>query len=101
MDDLIWTLLGVAAVAWVTPAPLVGLGLKQAIDILLSLEDAVLAAFARIDGVKVTVHKPHSPIAAIFYDVGVVLTRKRQSLQSWLIRAGAEGPVEGVEYRGA
>ncbi|HUR53751.1 MAG TPA: hypothetical protein VMZ71_06450 [Gemmataceae bacterium] len=37
-------LLGVAAVAWLTPAPLVGLGLKQAIDILLSLEDIVLAA---------------------------------------------------------
>jgi dihydroneopterin aldolase len=25
------------------------------------------------------VHKPHAPIAAIFEDVGVVLTRKRQS----------------------
>jgi ABC-type Fe3+ transport system permease subunit len=34
----------VAVVAWVTPAPLVGLGLKQAIDLLLSAEDAVLAA---------------------------------------------------------
>ncbi|MET0724338.1 MAG: dihydroneopterin aldolase, partial [Tardiphaga sp.] len=32
-----------------------------------------------IDAVKVTVHKPHAPIAAIFEDVGVVLTRKRQS----------------------
>jgi 7,8-dihydroneopterin aldolase/epimerase/oxygenase len=27
--------------------------------------------------VKVTVHKPHAPIAAIFEDVGVVLFRKR------------------------
>ena len=33
-----------AAVAWVTPGPLVGLGLKQAIDLLLSAEEAVLAA---------------------------------------------------------
>ena len=33
--------------------------------------------FPRIDAVKVTVHKPHAPIAAIFEDVGVVLTRKR------------------------
>jgi dihydroneopterin aldolase len=38
-----------------------------------------LVAFARVDAVKVTVHKPHAPIAAIFEDVGVVLIRKRQS----------------------
>src|ERR1700680_4252168 len=41
--------------------------------------DAILAAFARVDAVKVTVHKPHAPIAAIFEDVGVVLTRTRQA----------------------
>ena len=44
-----------------------------------AVAEAILAAFARIDAVKVTVHKPHAPIAAIFEDVGVVLTRKRQS----------------------
>ena len=44
-----------------------------------AVADAILAAFARIDTVKVTVHKPHAPIAAIFEDVGVVLMRKRQS----------------------
>ena len=44
-----------------------------------AVADAIFAAFARIDAVKVTVHKPHAPIAAIFEDVGVVLTRKRQS----------------------
>ena len=44
-----------------------------------AVADAILAAFARIRSVKVTVHKPHAPIAAIFEDVGVVLTRKRQS----------------------
>jgi len=27
--------------------------------------------------VKITVHKPHAPITAIFQDVGVVLTRSR------------------------
>jgi 7,8-dihydroneopterin aldolase/epimerase/oxygenase len=43
-----------------------------------AVADAVLAAFPRIRGVKVTVHKPHAPIAAIFDDVGVVLTRMRQ-----------------------
>jgi dihydroneopterin aldolase len=42
-----------------------------------AVADAIFAAFARIDAVKVTVHKPHAPIAAIFEDVGVVLIRKR------------------------
>jgi dihydroneopterin aldolase len=43
-----------------------------------AVADAILADFPRIRGVKVTVHKPHAPIAAIFEDVGVVLTRTRQ-----------------------
>ncbi|CCD89244.1 dihydroneopterin aldolase (DHNA) [Bradyrhizobium sp. ORS 285] len=42
-----------------------------------AVADAILASFARIRAVKVTVHKPHAPIAAIFEDVGVVLTRSR------------------------
>ena len=44
-----------------------------------AVADAVLATFPRILAVKVTVHKPHAPIAAIFEDVGVVLVRQRQS----------------------
>jgi 7,8-dihydroneopterin aldolase/epimerase/oxygenase len=44
-----------------------------------AVSDAIFAAFRRIDAIKVTVHKPHAPIAAIFEDVGVVLTRKRPS----------------------
>src|SRR3954467_2906996 len=44
-----------------------------------AVADAVLAAFPRIGSVKVTVHKPHAPIAAIFEDAGVVLTRSRQA----------------------
>jgi 7,8-dihydroneopterin aldolase/epimerase/oxygenase len=43
-----------------------------------AVADAILAAFPRIRAAKVTVHKPHAPIAAIFEDVGVVLTRTRQ-----------------------
>ena len=43
-----------------------------------AVADAMLAAFPSISAVKVTVHKPHAPIAAIFDDVGVVLTRTRQ-----------------------
>src|ERR1700746_1790497 len=46
-----------------------------------AVADAILAAFPRIRAVKVTVHKPHAPIAAIFEDVGVVLTRNRHPLQ--------------------
>jgi dihydroneopterin aldolase len=44
-----------------------------------AVSDAIFAAFPRVDAVKVTVHKPHAPIAAIFEDVGVVLMRKRPS----------------------
>ena len=43
-----------------------------------AVADAVLDAFPRVDAVKVTVHKPHAPIAAIFDDVGVILTRSRK-----------------------
>jgi len=43
-----------------------------------AVADAVLAAFPRVDTVKITVHKPHAPIAAIFDDVGVILTRGRR-----------------------
>jgi dihydroneopterin aldolase len=39
--------------------------------------DAVLASFARVRSVRVTIHKPHAPIAATFNDVGVTLVRSR------------------------
>src|ERR1700760_181800 len=42
-----------------------------------AVADAILAAFPRVRAVKVTVHKPHAPIAEIFEDVGVMLTRSR------------------------
>jgi 7,8-dihydroneopterin aldolase/epimerase/oxygenase len=44
-----------------------------------AVADAILGAFARVGAVKVTVHKPHAPIDAIFEDVGVMLTRIRQA----------------------
>jgi 7,8-dihydroneopterin aldolase/epimerase/oxygenase len=40
--------------------------------------DAVLAAFPTVRQIKVTIHKPHAPIAATFSDVGVTLVRARQ-----------------------
>ncbi|QAU48083.1 dihydroneopterin aldolase [Bradyrhizobium guangzhouense] len=42
-----------------------------------AVADAILSHFPRIRAVKITVHKPHAPIAAIFDDVGVMLTRSR------------------------
>jgi dihydroneopterin aldolase len=43
-----------------------------------AIADAVLVAFSRVASVRVTVHKPHAPIAAIFNDVGVTILRARQ-----------------------
>jgi dihydroneopterin aldolase len=42
-----------------------------------NVADAVLAAFPKIQTVRVTVRKPHAPISAIFGDAGVSITRKR------------------------
>lgn len=39
--------------------------------------DALLAHFPRVRSVRVTIHKPHAPIAARFDDVGVTLVRIR------------------------
>jgi dihydroneopterin aldolase len=42
-----------------------------------AVADALLARYPRIQKIRVTVHKPHAPIAASFADVGVELTRSR------------------------
>ncbi|HWF96205.1 MAG TPA: dihydroneopterin aldolase [Xanthobacteraceae bacterium] len=42
-----------------------------------AVADALLGGFVRVDSVRVTVRKPHAPIAAIFADVGVTLVRCR------------------------
>jgi 7,8-dihydroneopterin aldolase/epimerase/oxygenase len=44
--------------------------------------DAVLAAFPRVHRIKVTIHKPHAPIAATFSDVGVTIERARNDSTS-------------------
>jgi 7,8-dihydroneopterin aldolase/epimerase/oxygenase len=44
-----------------------------------AVAESILGTFPRVKAVKVTVHKPHAPIAAIFHDVGVIITRTRQS----------------------
>ena len=39
--------------------------------------DAVLGRCPQVAGVRVTVHKPHAPVAATFEDVGVTIERAR------------------------
>jgi dihydroneopterin aldolase len=39
---------------------------------------AVLARYSKVRGIRVTVRKPHAPIAATFEDVGVTITRTRE-----------------------
>jgi len=41
--------------------------------------DALLERFTRVTRVRLTVHKPHAPIAATFADVGVTIARTRDS----------------------
>ena len=43
-----------------------------------AVADALMGGFGRVDSVRVTVRKPHAPIAAIFADVGVTLVRCRE-----------------------
>jgi dihydroneopterin aldolase len=47
-----------------------------------AVAEAVLAAFPPVRGLRVTVHKPHAPIAATFDDVGVIIERARGRGQS-------------------
>jgi 7,8-dihydroneopterin aldolase/epimerase/oxygenase len=42
-----------------------------------AVADAVLSRFPQVRAVRVTVHKPHAPIAATFDDVGVTIERTR------------------------
>jgi 7,8-dihydroneopterin aldolase/epimerase/oxygenase len=44
-----------------------------------AVADAVLDQFRQVAGIRVTVHKPHAPIAATFADVGVTITRLRRN----------------------
>ena len=40
--------------------------------------DAIFAAFPTVLSLRITIHKPHAPIAAVFADVGVTFTRSRR-----------------------
>jgi 7,8-dihydroneopterin aldolase/epimerase/oxygenase len=44
-----------------------------------AVADAILAKFLQVSAVRITVRKPHAPIAAIFGDAGVTLTRSRNA----------------------
>lgn len=43
-----------------------------------AVAEAVLDRFRQVSRVRVTVHKPHAPIAATFADVGVTIARARR-----------------------
>jgi 7,8-dihydroneopterin aldolase/epimerase/oxygenase len=43
-----------------------------------AVAEAALDRFPTVMSVRVTVHKPHAPIAATFADVGVTITRARK-----------------------
>lgn len=43
-----------------------------------AVADAVLERFGKVAAIRVTIHKPHAPIAATFDDVGVSIRRARQ-----------------------
>ena len=43
-----------------------------------ALCETILETFPRVEEVRVCVHKPHAPIAAIFDDVGVSMARRRK-----------------------
>ena len=53
-----------------------------------SVADAVLAQFPRVQSVKVTIHKPHAPIAATFSDVGVTLVACARAMTAALLALG-------------
>jgi dihydroneopterin aldolase len=42
-----------------------------------AVADAVLERFPQVRSIRVTVRKPHAPIAATFNDVGVIIERER------------------------
>jgi len=43
-----------------------------------AVADAVLARYPQVRSIRVTVRKPHAPIAATFDDVGVIVERARR-----------------------
>ena len=44
-----------------------------------AVADAVLDRYPSIHSIRITVCKPHAPIAATFHDVGVIITRARRA----------------------
>ena len=43
-----------------------------------AVADAVLENFPRVHSLRITVRKPHAPVAAVFTDLGVTLVRARR-----------------------
>jgi dihydroneopterin aldolase len=43
-----------------------------------AVAETVLGRFPQVSSVRITVHKPHAPIAATFDDVGITIERSRR-----------------------
>jgi len=63
-----------------------------------AIAGAVLAKHSQIRAITITVHKPHAPISAIFEDVGVTISRRRDCTvvdPEWRWHAPAPQPRRG------
>jgi iron(III) transport system permease protein len=103
-------LLALTAVAWVTPAPLVGLGLKTVINLLLAAEDAALAALGlspAFPPLRSALYDQPSPLPAVwalvvrFFPVAVaVLWPAVRQLPQELLDAARLDGGRRAEWRG-
>src|SRR5207342_975003 len=53
-----------------------------------AVADTVLDRYPQIRSIRITVRKPHAPIAATFDDVGVIITRAQRAERAALISHG-------------
>lgn len=70
-----------AEVAEVVEAIIAGEPVNLIETVAVTIAEAILADFARISSVRVTVNKPQAPIPADFANVAVTVTRDRDALE--------------------
>lgn len=76
----------------------------EPVDLIETLAARVAMAclkFSGVDGVEVTVHKPHAPVGVPFDDVAVTLTRARRELRRAVLALGANLGDRAATLRGA
>ena len=77
-DDVAHTV-NYAEVAAVVEALVTGTPVNLIETLAVNIADAVLADFARVREITVTVHKPQAPIPSDFQNVAVTVTRQRNA----------------------